>query len=73
MKVNKKQGLLYIFNLLKDQQPIKKQNIMESLEIEEHSFWRYLQEIRAFVSNFYLPYELIYKRSTGEYLLISTK
>ena len=70
MKVNKKQGLLYIFHLLLTHQTVDKEKIMNELKIQEHSFWRYMQEIRAFIANFFLPYEIKYSRIEKVYYLI---
>lgn len=69
MKVGKKQSLLYIFNILKDNGFIKKEVVVSELEINELSFWRYIQEIRAFLTNFNLPYELSYSREKDCYYL----
>ena len=75
MKTNKKQGLLYLFNMLKDKKLIYKKDILSDLNIGENSFWKYLQELRAFISNFYLPYEIKYSRAKQAYYMedINTK
>ena len=70
MKVMKGQGLLYIFNILKNRGYVKKEEILNALEITDLSFWRYIQEIKAFIYNFNLPYELIYDRRSERYILI---
>lgn len=70
MKVMKGQGLLYIFNILKNRGYVKKEEILNALEITDLSFWRYIQEIKAFIYNFNLPYELIYDRRNERYVLI---
>lgn len=70
MKVMKGQGLLYIFNILKSRGYIKKEEILNELEITDLSFWRYIQEIKAFIYNFNLPCELIYDRKSERYILI---
>ena len=69
MKVYKGQGLLYIFNMLINQRQIKKSDVMEELQITELTFWRYIQEIKAFIYNFNLPYELVYDRFLDIYKL----
>lgn len=69
MKTNKKQGLLYIFNILKDGGYVSKKDIMNELCISENSFWKYFQELRAFISNFYLPYEIKYSRAKQAYCM----
>ena len=73
MKVNKKQGLLFIYNLLKDGEHISKEEIMKELDISENSVWKYFQEIRAFIANFFLPYEIKYNRSSKSYYLLEIK
>lgn len=70
MKVSKSQGVLYIFNLLLKNHYILKQDIMNDLEISELSFWRYIQELKAFIYNFNLSYEIIYDRGEDKYSLI---
>ena len=70
MKVSKSQGVLYIFNLLLKNHYILKQDIMNDLEISELSFWRYIQELKAFIYNFNLPYEIRYDRVEDKYSLI---
>ncbi|MCR5333211.1 MAG: hypothetical protein K6E11_04265 [Bacilli bacterium] len=69
MKVYKGQGLLYIFNMLIEKHQIMKNDIMEELQITELTFWRYIQEIKAFIYNFNLPYELVYDRFSDTYKL----
>lgn len=69
MKVNKTQGVLYIFELLVEEGFIKKEDIMSELEIAEVSFWRYIQELEAFIVNFNLPYEIYYDRKDDIYRL----
>ncbi len=69
MKVNKTQAVLYIFELLVQQGFAKKEEVMGELEISEVSFWRYIQELEAFIFNFHLPYELTYDKKTNTYRL----
>jgi|GEM_PF-611681 len=69
MKVVKSQGLLYIFEMLKEKGSINKNEILSALEISELSFWRYIQEIKAFLYNFDMGYELVYDRRDEVYRL----
>ena len=69
MKVVKAQCLLYIFNMLKDNGYIKKEDVLNNLEISELTFWRYIQEIKAFICNFNYPYEIVYERKEDAYFL----
>lgn len=72
MKSKKAQSVLYMFDMLKSRGYIKKEEVMDELEITELSFWRYLQEIEAFISNFNLPYELSYDRKKMIYVMRET-
>ena len=67
MKVNKTQALLYIFALLLKRKSIAKKEVMSELEISDLTFRRYMQEMRAFLANFSMPYELVYDRVSDEY------
>ena len=69
MKVVKAQCLLYIFNTLKDNGYIKKEEVLNILEITELTFWRYIQEVKAFMYNFNFPYEIVYERNDNVYYL----
>ena len=69
MKVNKTQGMLFIFDMLKSKGFINKEEIIEQLEISNLTFKRYMQELRAFIYNFNTQYELIYVRSENKYYL----
>ncbi|MCR4879487.1 MAG: hypothetical protein K5906_00820 [Bacilli bacterium] len=71
-RVVKSQGLLYIFEILKNEGLIRKEDILSELNINDLSFWRYIQEIKAFIYNFNLPYELKYDRKSAVYRLIDT-
>lgn len=70
MKVYKSQGVLYIFDILIRKHTLTKNDIINELEITELTFWRYIQEIKAFIYNFNLPFELVYDRSNDTYRLI---
>ena len=70
MKVNKTQAVLYIFNTLLSQKTINKNDIMSEFDnMDDLKFKRYIQEIRAFLVNFCLGYELIYDRKDNVYFL----
>ena len=70
MKVVKSQGLLYIFEMLKEKGCVSKNEVLNALEISELSFWRYIQEIKAFLSNFNMDYDLIFDRRDEVYRLV---
>ena len=69
MKVNKTQGVLFIFNMLIEQGSISKREIISVLEISDITFKRYMQELRAYIDNFSKDYQLIYIRSEDQYYL----
>ncbi len=69
MKVNKSQALLYIFDKLLNEKHITKEEILDELEISELTFKRYIQELRAFLCNFYQECELVYSKSNKSYFL----
>lgn len=69
MKVNKTQALMYLLNVLITNKQISKEYIKNKLEISDLTFRRYMQEIRAYLANFELPYELKYSKSEEAYYL----
>ena len=46
MRVNKTQAILFIFDILKAQKSITKEQVLSELDITELTFWRYMQEIK---------------------------
>ena len=71
MRVSKGQAVLYIFNELKENGYIFKQDIINTLDINELTFWRYIQEIRSFLYNFYIPYEIKFIKSEDKYVILA--
>ena len=69
MKVVKSQCVLYMFYILKEKGQLTKEDVMSELEISELAFWRYVQEIKAFIYNFNLSYDLKYDREQNLYSL----
>ena len=69
MKVNKTQGVLFIFNMLIEQGSISKREVISTLEISDITFKRYMQELRAYIDNFNKGYKLTYIRSEDQYYL----
>ncbi len=72
MKVNKTQGVLFIYSILLEKKEIRKEEIMNRLEINELTYYRYIQELRSFLYNFNCCKELIYERKDGTYYLYET-
>ena len=73
MNVSKVQAIIYIFKLLLEQGFIKKKDIQETIEIEDVTFRRYIQDLRAYLVNFNEPFELKYDKSEDKYILKSIK
>ena len=49
---------------------ISKNDVLNELNITELSFWRYIQEIKAFICNFNIPFDVVYDRSNNIYCLV---
>ena len=71
MKVNKSQALMHILSVLIQDRYVDKNDIISRLEINDLTYRRYIQEIRAFLINFNQPYELIYNKREDRYELIN--
>lgn len=71
MKVNKSQALMHILSVLIQDRYVDKNDIISRLEINDLTYRRYIQEIRAFLINFNQPYEVIYNKREDRYYLIS--
>ncbi len=69
MKVNKTQAVLLILSILLEKGSFTKEEIKEEIEITDLKFKRYMQELRAFIYNFNLPYEINYIRREDIYIL----
>ncbi len=69
MKVNKTQGVLFIYSILLEKKAIKKEEIMNRLGINKLTFFRYIQELRSFLYNFNCCKELIYEIKDETYYL----
>lgn len=69
MKVRKVQAIIFIFETLLKNKRITKKEIQAEIEIEDVTFRRYIQELRAYLFNFNKPYELVYIKSEDAYFL----
>lgn len=58
---------MYLLSVLITNKQISKEDIKNKLEISDLTFRRYMQEIRAYLINFELPYEVIYLKSEEVY------
>ena len=70
MKVVKSQVILFMHEKLLIEREIKSQEVKEKFELEDKTFYRYIQEIKAYYSNMYKKEKVIYCRSEGKYMLI---
>lgn len=69
MKVRKVQAIIYIFKILLEKGYIKKKDIQETISLQDVTFRRYIQEIRAYLVNFNEPYEITYIKTEDTYYL----
>ena len=69
MKVNKTQALMFILELLIKNKQISKSDIQDQISISDVTFRRYIQEVRAYLINFDMPYSLIYNKLDDIYYL----
>ena len=70
MKVNKTQALMLILKDLLEKKEIRKEKYKDLLEIDDTRFHRYMQEMRAFIANFNLDFEVRYNKALDKYVLI---
>lgn len=70
MKVNKSQATMLILKMLLENDYIIKDEVMSLLDINDLSFFRYIQEIKAFFYNFDTGLEIEYSRSENRYILL---
>lgn len=70
MKVNKTQAVLFMYGLLYKHEFLYKEEVMTILEINNLTFLRYIQELRAYLSNFDTGRELLYSNKDKRYILI---
>ena len=48
---------------------LKSNEVKEMFELEDKTFYRYIQEIKAYYSNLYKDYLLVYSRGDKKYFL----
>ncbi len=71
MKVNKAQAIMYIFHMLLVNGKVNKDEIQSVISISDITFRRYIQEIRAYLVNFNLSKEIVYKKDVDYYVIKS--
>ena len=69
MKVVKSQVLMYMHEKLLLEKELKSNEVKEMFELEDKTFYRYIQEIKAYYSNLYKDYLLVYSRGDKKYFL----
>jgi hypothetical protein len=69
MKVVKSQVILFIHEKLLKEGELFSQPIKEQFELDDKTFYRYIQEIKAYYSNMYKKEKIVYCRSEGKYVL----
>ena len=69
MKVNKTQALLFMLTTLFENGKLSKKFVMQEIDISDLTFRRYMQELRAFLTNFNMTYAIRYSRSDELYYL----
>lgn len=69
MKVNKTQAILFMLITLINNGHLSRNDILQEIEISEQTFRRYMQELRAFLSNFNIQSTIVYIRSEDVYYL----
>ena len=70
MKVSKSQVLMYIHEKLLLDKQINPLEIKEIFELEDKTFYRYIQEIRAYYSNIYKTESVCYSKKNKMYYLV---
>ena len=70
MKVSKSQVLMYIHEKLLLDKQINPLEIKEMFELEDKTFYRYIQEIRAYYSNIYKMESVCYSKKNKMYYLV---
>lgn len=69
MKVVKSQVILFMHEKLLKEGELYSEEVKDQFELEDKTFYRYIQEIRAYYSNMYKKEKIIYCRSEGKYVL----
>ena len=70
MKVSKSQVLLYIHEKLLLEKEFDPSEIKRKFELENKTFYRYIQEIRAYYSNVFKKESICYSKKMKKYYLV---
>lgn len=60
---------MYMHEKLLLEKELKSNEVKEKFELEDKTFYRYIQEIKAYYSNLYKDFLLVYSRSDKKYFL----
>ncbi len=60
---------MYMHEKLLLEKELNSNEVKEKFELEDKTFYRYIQEIKAYYSNLYKDYVLVYSRSVKKYFL----
>lgn len=70
MKLIKTQVCLYLYETLLETGQIDSVEFKNKFELNDKTLFRYISEIRCYLSNFYKGKELVYSREENKYYLI---
>lgn len=70
MKVVKSQVILFMHEKLLIEKELYSEEIKEKFELEDKTFYRYIQEIKAYYSNMFKKEKLVYSKREKKYILI---
>ncbi len=71
MKLVKTQVCIYIYEELLNNKYIDIEDVKNKFNLENKTFFRYINEIRSYLYNFYKGREIVYVRSKQKYKLVS--
>lgn len=73
MKLVKTQVCLYLYEQLLTVGYIEIEQVKQTFNLENKTFSRYINEIRAYLYNFYKGKEIVYYRDEKRYYLVSNE
>lgn len=73
MKVSKTQAVLVLYDQFLAKGEVRKKDILQSIDMSDISFKRYMSELRCYFANFGERYEVLYDRKHDIYRMIKSK
>lgn len=70
MKLVKTQICLFMYDELLNKKYIVINEIKQKFDINERTLFRYINEIRCYLSNFFKGFDIVYSRHDSKYYLI---